>query len=353
MKIPDERIQNGFYWGKAWKVVDGCQKVSTGCDNCWSERETNRRQYHDNPKVSGPAFSVMSNKDKQEHRFSGIIQMRGDNLDIPLRTQKPSVYALWNDLYHPDVTDEFKDRVYAVMALCQHHTFLVLTKRPDDMADYFKSGWKCLSFRWAEGSMNVLPNKVWADPDSVFDYVHGCDWPLSNVWHGTTTESQDLIDLRLPDLMQVPGKKFLSIEPMLGPIDIKKALQTLNDNGFDHNAYWGATISAVILGGESGKDARPMHPDWVRNVRNYCLESHTPFFFKQWGEFGLGSSNTKPNSIIFPDGLVSDFNQDVLKTIAQNRGNDYVGKGSTISRVGKQLAGRRIDGELHLDLPWN
>ncbi len=306
------RRGNGLYWDRAWKLVEGCTKVSPGCDNCWSETETAMRSKHPNKKISVPARRVIGDVGD----FYGQILIRDDRLDLPLKTKNPTVFAIWNDLFHEDVSDDFRDKAYAVMALCPQHTFLVLTKRAQRMAEYWSVD---------DRKLKIINNDIFywksKDGDSV-------SVPLRNVWHGVTCENQEQADIRSTHLLQVPGKRFVSIEPMLGPIDLSilcSATELRNIDG-------GPGLDAVLLGGESGKNARPMHPDWVRSVRDQCQAAGVPFFFKQWGEFGYdrhGSDTSKAKSHItmFP-GLIA-------------------------KKVGKRKAGRMIDGHTHDDLPWD
>ncbi|MCS3629943.1 protein gp37 [Salinibacter ruber] len=158
-----------------------------------------------------------------------------------------------SDLFHPGVDFEFIDKVFASMALAGDHIFQILTKRPERMAEYM--GRERLSERWAESATERFSRSL----DSTE--------PLENVWLGTSVEDEEATD-RIDDLRSITAAvRFLSLEPLLGP------LPDLSLKGID----W------VIVGGESGNQARPMKEEWVRDIRDQCQESDVPFFFKQWG----------------------------------------------------------------------
>ncbi|MDT8419365.1 MAG: DUF5131 family protein [Desulfuromonadales bacterium] len=289
--ISPDRLGKGLYWQRAWKLVEGCTKVSPGCDNCWSEQETGMRAGHPNEKIRGRAQSVID----PQTGFDGRITCREDNLDLPLRTKTPTVWAVWNDLYHEDVPLDFICNAIQTMDRARRlgHVFLVLTKRSERMGNF----------------LSAVGEPI---PD--------------HVWHGVTTENQDQANERAPFLWDVPGKTFLSIEPMLEEIDLYRGGFSFLHNLRSPKGTKYKAIDAVLLGGESGKNARPMHPDWARSVRDQCAAAGVPFFFKQWGEWG-------------PEEMVG-------------RASHRFPEGVRVSRVGKKAAGRILDSRLHDDLPW-
>ena len=205
-------------WTEAtWNPVTGCTQVSPGCANCYAMRFAER--FRD---VAGHPY---------ERGFD--LQLRPERLNQPLRWKKPRTIFVnsMSDLFHPAVPDGYIQQVFAVMEEASRHRFQVLTKRSE---------------RLAEMSLQ-LP------------------WP-ENIWMGVSVENQRWTS-RINDLRQTGAAiKFLSCEPLLGPLD-------LDLDGID----W------VIAGGESGPGARPMDGDWVRGVRDQCQEVGTAFFFKQWG----------------------------------------------------------------------
>ena len=217
-------ISNGRYWEKPWSLISSCTRCSEGCKNCW-------------------ALAM----EKRFHKgIEGVIATHPDRLDVPLKRKKPTVYATWNDMYHEGVSDEFRNRVFTTTEECPQHTFLVLTKRI-----------------------------------TVNDYIKRVDmfWDMPNVYHGLTVCNQQEADEKIPIFLQVPGKKFLSIEPMLGEINFRWMKWISREHSTGHLDIL-KDISCVILGGETGPGARPMHPDWVRSVRDQCKAVGVPFFLK-------------------------------------------------------------------------
>jgi protein gp37 len=185
--------------------------------------------------------------------WNGKTALVEEALDDPLHWQKPrSAFTVsMGDLFHDDVHWSTIATIFDLMARTPKHTYLVLTKRPALMQAFL----------------------AWYTPNSG---VTSYRWPFENVWIGTTVEDQEQADKRIPLLQGSPAAvRFVSIEPMLGPIDLHTAVD------------W------VIVGGESGPGARPMYPKWVRGIRDQCQAAGTPWFFKQWG-------SAKPDVLAVP-----------------------------------------------------
>ena len=320
------RISKGMYWDRAWSLASGCTHVSPGCDNCWSAKETHMRASNPNEKVRARNQGLT-----EKGCFNGQIRLNHEFLDKPLRKKKPTVYAVWNDLFHEDVPFEFIDCVFAVMASAGQHTFLVLTKRPGRMYEYMQrvaaSGPEAAS-RYTEKLMNFHEQHIekyaagWMSPptpepearfiyDSAIEYedatskyksifyerqCHWRKWPLSNVWLGVTAENQEMADNRIPILLQTPAAvRFVSVEPMLGPVDLTSvrfdrsiSMNVLEGCGINLKSYAQSIpnifcnkLDWVICGGESGPGSRPIHPDWVRSLRDQCQVAGVKFFLKQ------------------------------------------------------------------------
>jgi protein gp37 len=284
------RISKGMYWDEAWSLVSGCTHVSPGCDNCWSAKETHMRASNPNKKVSARNEGLTENG-----CFNGQIRLNYEFLDKPLQRKKPTVYAVWNDLFHEDVPFEFIDHAFAVMALCTQHTFLILTKRPERMLEYmnftdmYTDKLGCLT-EYMEGYGWISPEDVanYTPPGSILPSWP--KWPLPNVWLGVTAENQEQADKRIPILLQTPAAvRFVSVEPVLGPIGLTDlhfenvtAIDALNGlHGFPKPHAEGPKLDWVVCGTESGSNRRPAQLEWITSLRDQCQAARTPFFLKQ------------------------------------------------------------------------
>ena len=300
---------------RVWNPVTGCTKVSQGCKNCYAERMAKRLA----GRCGYPADDPFR------------VTIHSDRLAQPLHWRKPSRVFVnsMSDLFHPDVPGGFIAAVFGIMAACPQHTFQVLTKRPARMKTWFedlKSVGPANRCYPAETCRAHAMNKTL---DSVRSKLTGYDtrWPLPNVWLGVSAENQETADQRIPLLLQAPAAvRFVSCEPLLGPVDLAGASGG-NDYLGDHwDRNVGPGIDWVIAGGESGPGARPMHLDWARSLRDQCAAARVPFFFKQWGEWApIGTSG--------PHGP---------------RKYDVE---SGCTRVGKTAARNHLDGRKHLEFP--
>jgi len=262
-----------------WNPITGCTMVSAGCTNCYAMGLAATRLRHH------PSREGLTRMTGGQARWTGEVRFNKQWLDQPLRWRKPRMIFVCahGDLFHEAVPDEWIDRVFAVMALAPQHTFQVLTKRPEQARKYLAKVdergrpqyWTTASLMAATGSWNT-------------GEISASQWPLPNVWIGTSVEDQATADARIPHLLATPAAvRFVSAEPLLGPISFRWAKW---DNWLDKagnrrpavNAYDGLRmLDWVICGGESGQNARPMHPDWARSLRDQCKAAGTAFFFKQ------------------------------------------------------------------------
>lgn len=338
----------GIEWTDAtWNPVAGCTPISPGCRNCYAARMARRLESMGQAKYAGTAERRGS-----VDVFTGHINLDPSSLEIPLRWRKPRRIFVnsMSDLFHPDVPFGFVDQVFAVMALTPRHTYQVLTKRPDRMLEYLGIDRHAQAYRDGAllGSIHF---------DLARDDYAGPLNPLPNVWLGTSCEDQVRADDRIPYLLRCPAAvRFISAEPLLGPIDLCGHIPAYPcwDNGKPHwsrESWQGPFASAVhvhpqldwvIAGGESGPLARPPHPDWFRSLRDQCVSAHVPFLFKQWGEYApwIRQSNREvsPVDLIWIDRDGSRYGLE---------GNDL----TAIRRVGKKSAGRLLDGREHMEFP--
>jgi protein gp37 len=321
-----------------WNPVTGCDQVSEGRGLPRPDDTTHgtcyaltlaarlkvmgnpRYQRDGDPRTSGPGFGVT---------------LHEDQLDLPLRWRKPRrVFAnSMSDLFHDQVPDEFIARMFGVMALARRHTFQVLTKRPGRMASLLGRDTFELAAR-AE-----MHRQKWAAPQGL--EAQGWSWPLPNVWLGVSVESQKWADVRVPPLLRTPAAfHFISAEPLLDYVDLADWIcpgwpdcdPPSGDycNTCTPEKVGGSPINWVIVGGESGPGARPMGPDWARDLRDQCEDGGIAFFFKQWGEW-VPAADLDP-----------DLRERAPEVLA---GQEYV------CRVGKKRAGRLLDGRTWDEYP--
>jgi protein gp37 len=270
------------------------------------------------------------------------------------------------DLFHGSAPDEWIDKAFAVMALCPQHTFQVLTKRSKRMQEYC-SGER----RKTLANAKIIIADMAADAgifkarDALIEsgvQVHKREigalaeteiWPLPNVWLGVSAEDQTRADERIPDLLATPAAvRFVSAEPLLGPIDFESVLKRLRrlrlhpvkpDKTIDTSFVLNSRIQLdwIISGGESGHGARPMHPEWVRSIRDQCQASGTAFFFKQWGEWAWAADDHNFASAANHAKLV--FGEKVKL--------EHHSSGHTAAKVGKAKASNILDGKTHNQFP--
>jgi protein gp37 len=258
-----------------WNPVFGCSKVSPGCAHCYAE-----------------TFALTRMKGKRE--YTGLpwtpenatvnVKLRPERLDQPIRWKRPRLIFVnsLSDLFHEQVPDDFIDEVFGVMAACRYvgrdafpgHRFQVLTKRPERMRAYLSTDRR---EAWAKAAAFHGGGK---DPDGIYDQTLFGPQALPNVWVGTSVENQHWADVRVRQLLQTPAAvRFLSMEPLLGPVDLDDALVDLGPelNKITPRLDW------VIVGGESGPVHRPMKLEWVRQIKDQCERDGVAFFLKQLG----------------------------------------------------------------------
>jgi protein gp37 len=292
--------------GQTWNPVTGCSPIASGCKYCYARRMHKRLRAMGQPKY--------------QHDFSEV-RCHPEELDKPLRWRKPRrvFVCSMSDLFHGDLSFEFILRVFEVMERARQHTFQLLTKRP----------YRVLQFcgKYGIGNDN--------------------EWPR-NIWLGASASTQEDLERVVPDLLVTPAAvRFLSLEPLLGPItDLPLPCRVCGGKGWvqapDHSREWCAGeqcrgIDWVIVGGESGPAARPMNPEWVRSIRKQCVEAGVPLFFKQWGEWAP--------DCIHPGDMDGDHKA------CRTTPRPQPGITGVMFRCGKARAGRQLDGRVWDQLP--
>lgn len=290
-----------------WNPVIGCTKVSPGCDHCYAIRTAHRMS--SNPH---PAIAAAYGGTEQDGEWTGQVNLLVDRLDQPLRWTKPKRIFVnaQSDLFHNAVPDALIAQVFAVMAAAGHHTFQVLTKRHGRMRSL-------LSSEDFEVAVDAHAREL------GFEGYFGM--PLPNVWLGVSVENQQWADIRIRELLGTPAAvRFLSCEPLLGPVDLARAIEP----NFAVSGWKDLSgLDWVIVGGESGPGARPMLPDWARSLRDQCQTAGIAFHFKQWGEWA-------PDAAYDGHGRLVDAQAD-----------------ESMTRVGKKAAGRDLDGRTWDEYP--
>jgi protein gp37 len=341
-----------------WNFLRGCSRVSEGCRNCYAEGVAARFS------GEGMPYEGLAKFVDHKPRWTGEIGFFEDVLLQPLRWKKPRRVFVnsMSDLFHEKVKDEWLDKAFAVMALTPQHTYQILTKRPERMFDYFQ-GMLSREARLREFliQMGIVKNDAWSN--SLPRKARIEHLPLKNVWLGVSVEDQKTANERIPLLLRIPATvRWLSCEPLLGEIDIRPFLfddplikkcwkcgfftngnsdmTCPNDGEFlegDRYVQW------VVAGGESGPNARPMHPDWARSLCDQCTAAGVPFFFKQWGQWGElrikgpAIATAYDHEIVWPDGTTGSGSMD-----------ENGGLGASMFKMGKKTAGRLLYGR-----EWN
>jgi protein gp37 len=307
-----------------WNPIAGCSPVSPGCTHCYAATMARRLAAMGQAKYAGTA-----ERRGKVDVFTGVLRFDEAALEQPLRWKKPRRIFVnsMSDLFHESIALDWPDRieqVFDVMVRCPQHTFQVLTKRPELMSRFVN--------RW------LLRQDGKESPPGTVK-------PLPNVWLGTSVEDQQRADERIPWLLKTPAAvRFLSCEPLLGPVACGQWLVASEEPPGHGPLTTGHRLHWVIAGGESGHQARPMHPEWARGLRDQCQAAGVPFFFKQWGEWrpwvGMNLDQIrKPAMSMTPDGRTSRGKEPMLEG------------GELLSCCGKKVAGRTLDGREWSEFP--
>jgi protein gp37 len=349
-------------WTEAtWNPVVGCRPVSPGCLNCYAARMARRLEAMGRPEYAPIVTATDTRSVSQIQRednlsyasalrkkqsgetiriaevrggrpvFTGLVRMVPDRLTDPLHWRKPRRVLVnsMSDLFHEAVPFEFINQVFSVMALAPQHTFQVLTKRPERMAEYLSqlqaaadahvqstvkkefTPVDVIRFRWAMARRLGGPASGWQTVGPVVP--HDIPWPLPNVWLGASVENQATADARIPHLLRCPAAvRFISAEPLLEEVDVRPYLHRASHRVcpkclFASNLADDTTcpndgeklrrdiaLDWVIVGGESGPGARPCRIAWIRSIVRQCEAAGVPVFVKQLGSKPEGDPTPPP-----------------------------------------------------------
>lgn len=300
----------------------GCTKVSDGCKFCYAEHLSDGRFKRDNWGPKGHRTEVKSWR-KTLAEISARAKSEGRRLRVFCQSMSDTFEGPETcggyDSENWALIQRLQDELFTAIQEHPELDFLLLTKRPENV--------------WTAVHRHDSPDGAGGG--------HYWQWP-DNLWLGTSVEDQKTADERIHYLLDLPAKvRFLSCEPLLGPVDLASVQHCLS------MIHW------VIVGGESGDNARPMHPEWARSLRDQCASAGIPFLFKQWGEW---VPDGKPGDQVLVrmgagtwcDGL-DDFLTGGQRTGFQD-GLFVLGR-QHMQKVGKKQAGRELDGETHDGLP--
>jgi len=232
------------YLTHTWNpIAMRCTPVSEGCKHCWHISMATRLA--SNPLIPPP---------KQNAYFGGQVYLDIDELQAPLKCRKPAFIGVqfMGDFFHEAITRDMREAVYRVIEKCPQHNFLLLTKRPENICSW-----------WIQSAVNV--------------------------WIGVTVENQAMADERIPALLNITAAmRFVSVEPMLGPVDLSRYFGIVHADdmdGLDYGEFgpWRDGLNWIICGGETGPGARPMHPEWARSLRDQCVGARRAVLLQAMG----------------------------------------------------------------------
>lgn len=321
--------ETGISWATStFNPWIGCTKVGPGCDHCYAEARMDTRLHIVNWGAGAPR------KRTSIANWRGPVKWNAERERAIAAGENPPPHRVFcsslADVFDNEVDPQWRADLFALIRDTPNLIWLLLTKRIGNAA-------------------NMIDEALQHDGAASF-----C-WPWPNVWFGATVVNQEEADRDIPKLLAVPAaKRFLSIEPMLGAIDltwVKSKYDSLDDQHSDvlsgylvrHNisghipSMGNPRLDWVIAGGESGPGARPMHPDWARSLRDQCAAAGVPFLFKQWGEWAPDEHFTYlPNR----DENIHEWLESDNETIIDHSW-----------RYGTKATGNTLDGRQHLEFP--
>lgn len=359
-------------WTEAtWNPIVGCSVLSPGCKHCYAMRMARRLELMGQARYAGLTQMTAAGP-----VWTGETRPVFETLFAPVLRAKPTIYFVnsMSDLFHETVPQEIIDRIFAVMAISARHVFQLLTKRSARMRAYLRDPetpgriyQEVCSIVTEEGhDFGVIliahpGQEAFAPPGPR---VRLGVWPLPNVWLGISAEDQKRADERIPDLLQSPAAlRWVSAEPLLGRIDFRMIaaddtgeIDALTGTVFCQGRNEPAKIPRldwIVVGGESGPEARPMHPDWARQIRDACRATDVIFHFKQWGAW-IPKIDRERDDPDWRADYSHKFNdrRPEIRWLNLDGGRGFHGERFHIMRrVGAKKAGYELDGQTHRDLP--
>jgi protein gp37 len=294
-----------------WNIITGCAIESPGCKNCYAMKLAGTRLRNH------PSRAGLTQDSAAGPVWTGEVRFNAEWLRQPLNWNRGRQIfpAAHGDLFHPAVPDAWLDMSFAVMALTKRHTYQCLTKRPGRAAQYLRALMTDGGRRRIEAAARTLGH--------TFEFAGALllELPLFNVMIGASVENQRYADERLAAMCEIGTlgwRTWVSYEPALGPVDW---------------AGW-QFLTWMVSGGESGPGARPHHPDWHRDTRNYCAQNRIAYHFKQWGAWA-------------PWGQLAANYENAMRQAPKHRFED----GTEVERFGKKATGRLLDGRTHDSFP--
>ena len=298
---------------QVWNPIVGCSLASPGCTHCYAMNMAARLD-----RIGVEHYKGLTKPSKAGPVWTGKVALAPEIvLSAPLKRKKATTYFVnsMGDLFHEGITESVIDRIFSIMAMTPQHTYQILTKRTKRMREYLSTKdrvWRVFA------SVRYYIDNEFREGSRFEDDETPFEWPLTNVWVGSSIEDQKRADERRHDLEYLAFQgwnTFVSYEPALGPVDW---------------TGW-SFLRWLVSGGESGTNARPTHPDWHRAARDFCqTQGHNiPYFFKQWGEWGpYDRGKTDGTTLETPHSL-----------------------DEPMQKFGKKLAGRTLDGVIWDQMP--
>lgn len=346
----------------------GCTKKSAGCTNCYAIREAWKLMHNPNASIAkkyeGTVYKTVGGK----LNWTGRINFDYSVLKKTVANKKPTLYFVnsMSDLFHPNLSFETIDIIFASFAASSQHRYQVLTKHPERAVEWFNSKREI----WKDLGIQTTGERVINFSSHYFNYyIHPYvfKWPLLNVAIGASMENQAAGIERMPYLLQIPAAiRFISAEPLIGMLDLIPLL--------NYPVIEKPKLDWVIAGGESGHEARIMHPDWPRLLRDQCKAMGIPYFFKQWGMFIPFENTAQPpflrqcntgqeydaHGLNIIDAETSEPGYEIIdgkkyrwEDVLKHIEHDTDGIMTNYLKTGKKISGNLLDGVRHEEFPVN